>query len=123
VDVFLPNKLEALQISGMTELDHAVDELAARCGIIVVKLGSAGAVARSGEARAACKPPAVRVLDTRGAGDSFDAGVLYGYLNGWTLVDAMRLGCVCGALCASGPGISTQPTLEQALDIAKLTGK
>jgi sugar/nucleoside kinase (ribokinase family) len=120
VNVFLPNQLEALRISGMADLDHAVEALAARCGAVAVKLGSAGAAAWSGEAHETCRPPEVRVVDTRGAGDSFDAGFLYGYLNDWPLVDALRLGCACGALCASGPGISTQPTLEQALDIAQL---
>ena len=41
--------------------------------------------------------PRVPVADTVGAGDSFDAGFLYGYLNGWPLVRCLQAGCVCGS--------------------------
>ncbi|MFN2155329.1 MAG: carbohydrate kinase family protein, partial [Anaerolineae bacterium] len=51
-----------------------------------------------------------------GAGDSFDAGFLYGYLNGWSLDRALRLACACGSLSTRAPGGTTgQPTLEEAL--------
>ena len=57
----------------------------------------------------------VDVVDTVGAGDTFDAGFVYGYLQGWSLDKALKLGIVCGSLstCKSG-GLEGQPTLEQA---------
>ena len=62
----------------------------------------------------------MNIVDTIGAGDSFDAGFLYGYLNHWDLEKSLRLATVCGALSmrASG-GTAAQPTLDQALAFLK----
>ena len=58
----------------------------------------------------------VKVVDTVGAGDSFDAGFLYGYLNGWELTKSLRLAAVCGALSTqSAGGTAAQPTLAEAM--------
>ena len=40
----------------------------------------------------------VDVVDTVGAGDTFDAGFVYGYLQGWSLDKALKLGIICGSL-------------------------
>jgi sugar/nucleoside kinase (ribokinase family) len=58
----------------------------------------------------------VKVVDTVGAGDSFDAGFIYGYLNQWSLEKSLRLACVCGALSTQqAGGTHGQPTLEEAI--------
>ena len=67
-------------------------------------------------ARAA--PPPVQVVDTTGAGDSFNAGFVYGYLAGWSLERSLRLACACGALATRQPGgTNGQPTLVEALEV------
>lgn len=114
-NVFLPNEKEALSLSGEPDLDRAVDRLGSRVQTLVIKLGSQGALGvRQGEKRRVSSIP-VKVLDTVGAGDSFDAGFLYGVLNGWSLERSLRLGCVCGALSTRSPGgTAGQPSLEEA---------
>ena len=58
----------------------------------------------------------VKVIDTVGAGDTFDAGFLFGYLNQWEIKKSLRLAVVCGALSTqSAGGTMGQPTLEEAL--------
>ena len=53
--------------------------------------------------------------DTTGAGDSFDAGFVYGYTRGWPLDRTLRLACACGALATRVPGgTNGQPTLAEA---------
>lgn len=44
------------------------------------------------------------VVDTYGAGDSFAAGVTTGLAAGWTVAEAISLGCHCGAACLDGAG-------------------
>jgi sugar/nucleoside kinase (ribokinase family) len=137
-DVFLPNEAEARAIARCETLPEALEMLASLVPVVAVKLGAEGGVAYtrnlakgvahssalSGAKRDA--PPSqglfhalalpVDVVDTTGAGDSFDAGFLYGYLNGWPLDRALRLACACGSLSTRAPGGTTgQPTLEEAL--------
>ncbi|MCX8061717.1 MAG: carbohydrate kinase family protein [Anaerolineales bacterium] len=116
VDVFLPNEQEALAIAASSELSIALDVLVQRCPLVVVKRGKDGAIARrDGETVIAPALP-VRVVDTVGAGDSFDAGFLYGYLAGFPLKKSLELGIACGSLSTrAAGGVNAQPTLEEAL--------
>ena len=54
---------------------------------------------------------AVDVVDTTGAGDSFDAGFLCAWLHGEDLATAVRWGTVAGSLSTRGSGgTAGQPT-------------
>jgi sugar/nucleoside kinase (ribokinase family) len=115
VDVFLPNTQEALAIAGAPSLEKALSRLSRRIATVAVKQGSAGAIARQGDATVEDAGFHVVVADSTGAGDSFDAGFLYGYLHEWPLADALAMGCACGALSTRGPGgVETQGTLGEA---------
>lgn len=114
VDVFLPNETEALRVAGKARIDDALKELARRVPIAVIKLGAEGAVAQAGQQVARAGGFAVKVADTIGAGDSFDAGFVYGYLSGLSLSESLRIGCACGALSATKTGgTAGQPDLRQ----------
>jgi len=116
VDVFLPNEVEGPAIAGTADTGSALETLATRVPVVALKLGAQGAVARRGAEVERATPPPVRVVDTTGAGDSFDAGFIYGYLAGWPLAQTVRLACACGALATRLPGgTNGQPTLEEAL--------
>jgi sugar/nucleoside kinase (ribokinase family) len=116
VDVFMPNQTELLAIAGATDLDAALEQMARQVPLVGVKLGAQGGAARQGDqiARAAALP--VEVVDTTGAGDSFDAGLIYGYLQGWELQRTLSLACACGSLSTrAAGGTAAQPTLDEAL--------
>ena len=118
--VFLPNEAEAQALTGLADIEAAARQLASRAEIVAVKLGAAGAMACRGDeiARAAAIP--VTVADTVGAGDSFDAGFIYGFLRGWTLDACLQLGGACGSLSTRKPGgVTAQPTLGEALAALK----
>jgi sugar/nucleoside kinase (ribokinase family) len=116
VDIFLPNETELLRITRQNDVQPALDSLIARVPLIALKRGADGALARQGSATFSAESIPVEVVDTTGAGDSFDAGFIYGYLNGWDVARSLRLGCICGALStqASG-GTGAQPTLPEVL--------
>jgi sugar/nucleoside kinase (ribokinase family) len=116
VNVFLPNELEAGAITGQGDEETALAALAEHVPVVAVKLGAEGAIARRGEEIVRIAPLPVEVVDTTGAGDSFDAGFVYGYLAGWSLERTLRLGCACGSLATRQPGgTNGQPTLGEAL--------
>ncbi len=115
-NVFLPNEREVLSLTGESSVNLAVDKLESRVKTLAVKLGAEGAFGSRGGERVRVASIPVDVVDTVGAGDSFDAGFLYGYLNGWSLEKSLRLGCICGGLSIQqAGGTDGQPTLEEAL--------
>jgi sugar/nucleoside kinase (ribokinase family) len=114
VDVFMPNEQEALAILEVPNLDLALQACANRFETAVIKLGSRGSVACRGLERGSQDIFPVSVADTVGAGDSFDAGFLYAYLNEMDLQSCLVWGSMCGALSATGVGgIAAQPTVEE----------
>jgi len=115
-DVFLPNQTEALSITKASDVETAAKALGRRAKVVTIKLGADGALACQKDSIARSSSIPVDVVDTVGAGDSFDAGFLYGYLNGWTNEKSLRLACVCGALSTQqAGGTNGQPTLNEAM--------
>ncbi len=100
-DVFLPSQTEVVSGGNPREM---LDKLAQGGRIGVIKRGAAGAIGRCGEVIVEQPAFSVPVLDTTGAGDAYNAGFVYGYLQGWSLADSMTLGAVCGALSVTQRG-------------------
>ena len=116
VDVFLPNEKEALAISGLPNAEAAAKALARKSRLVAVKQGGGGALACSGDTLIHAPAVPVQFVDTVGAGDSFDAGFLYGFLNGWCLEKTLFLAAACGSLSTRRPGgTAGQPTLVEAM--------
>ncbi|WP_448593638.1 carbohydrate kinase family protein [Thermoflexus hugenholtzii] len=115
-DVFLPNAAEACALMGTPDVEVAALRLARIVRVVAVKQGAEGALGVQGEQIVRVPSLPVAVVDTVGAGDNFDAGFLYGYLQGWPLEKSLRLGTVCGSLSTrAAGGVAGQPTLEEAL--------
>lgn len=114
-DVFLPNETELMQTSYQKTVEKALEHFSS-IPTLAVKLGSKGGLAKQKDKTVTAPPLNVRVVDTTGAGDTFDAGFLYGYLNKWSLEKSLQLACACGSLSTQGiGGTAAQPTLEEAL--------
>jgi sugar/nucleoside kinase (ribokinase family) len=116
VDVFLPNENEALALTGVETVELALARLAQEGPTVAIKMGKCGAIAAHGAETVRSLAPKVKVVDTTGAGDSFDGGFLYGFLHGWSLERALNLGVACGSLSARKAGGTTaQPELDEAM--------
>ena len=98
VDVLLPNEGEACRMAKKETLDEALNELARRVPCVAVKCGSRGSVVRTAGETFVVDAVAVKALDTIGAGDSFNAGFLYGWLKGWSPDQCAYAGNITGAL-------------------------
>jgi sugar/nucleoside kinase (ribokinase family) len=115
-DVFLPNEKEALSLSRQPDIHAAAESLGSRVGALAIKLGAAGALGICNGEKAQVPSIAVNIVDTVGAGDSFDAGFVFAYLNQWDLKTALQLACICGGLSTRRPGgTDGQPDLNEAL--------
>jgi sugar/nucleoside kinase (ribokinase family) len=104
VDVFLPNETEAMAITGTKTPEQALQALTGGGKMAVIKMGAAGCIAASGGEVCRCPAFPVQVVDVTSAGDIFDAGLLYGFLNGWSLAEAIRFASACGALAVARAG-------------------
>jgi 5-dehydro-2-deoxygluconokinase len=82
---------------------------------LVLKRGARGAVLFRPD-REPREIPAfpIEVLNVLGAGDAFASGLLYGWLQGWPLERAVRMGCATGAIVVTRHGCANfMPTLPE----------
>lgn len=75
---------------------------------VVVKQGKSGCTISSQEGTIHVPGFSVKVQDTSGAGDSFDAGIIYGYLHGWSPERTGRFANAIGAVTVSKLGAGRQ---------------
>jgi len=128
VDYLLPNEREVEGLasggSGHTDARHAARTLADHGPCVVVKCGPAGAFAvpaGGGTVITALSPAsAVQVVDSVGAGDAFDAGLVAGLSQGVGLRGALRLAVAVGTLSLRVTGgRDGQPGPGEAADLAR----
>lgn len=96
-DVFFPNETEARCLTGRESPEEAAVELAKLARIAVVKCGARGAVVCSEGSSFRMPAKKARVVDTTGAGDSFNAGFLSRFVRGASLRECAKAGVAAGA--------------------------
>ncbi|MCL2364078.1 MAG: sugar kinase [Defluviitaleaceae bacterium] len=112
VDVFLPNENELMLITGKDNVEDALRYVGQFVPTIAVKCGADGAYAYQKGDIIKVDAMKITVADTVGAGDSFNGGFMYGYLNGLPMEECLKCGTTCGSLNASHHGgTAGQPNL------------
>jgi sugar/nucleoside kinase (ribokinase family) len=116
VDVFLPNETEIRGITGCKDVHEGVRLLDNGHTLVAAKLGPEGAISfcRGTSFRAGAFP--TEVVDTTGAGDSFDAGFLHAWLRRRPLQDCLHFASACGALSVRGLGGTTAQPAEEEVE-------
>lgn len=104
VDIFLPNDDEACRITGKSDPEAALDVLAARIPLVVIKCGKQGSLVQKGNQRWLVPAQPVTTVDTIGAGDTFNAGFLSAWLRGESPEACAALGNRAAALSTQRPG-------------------
>jgi sugar/nucleoside kinase (ribokinase family) len=116
-DVFLPNLAELLAITGLDDVGAAARSIVAGGTVVALKNGADGGMAWSTNGARVISPGLdVEVVDTTGAGDTFDAGFLCGWVEGLGLDECLSRAVIAGSLStrASG-GTAAQPTFDELL--------
>ncbi|WMJ86682.1 carbohydrate kinase family protein [Anaerocolumna sp. MB42-C2] len=115
INVLFMNETEAIHYGRKDSALEVIQDFSGYCEIAVAKLGKKGAIACSkGKDYTADSYP-VTAVDTTGAGDSFNAGFIYGYLKGKDIMDCLKYGNGCGALSVTKLGGNTGFPVEDEL--------
>ena len=115
-DVFMPNAMEATRLGRTSDLEDAVRTLGTRADLVVVKNGDHGAIAGGQGELHRVAGLGIAVVDTTGAGDSFDAGFLAAWLAGKPIDRALAIANACGALSTRAiGGVDAQATMDEAV--------
>jgi len=111
VSVFAPNESEAMAITGEENAQNAARALQERSrGWCIVKRGAQGSLAVGPDgAEFAVVPPEVKALDTTGAGDAFNAGIIRARLEGLPWEDAVRFATRLASTVVSRPSRNRYP--------------
>lgn len=117
--VFLATHEEATAWTGIEDpAEAAAHFLTQNPSTVVIKLGADGCLIATKERQAHIPGFPVKVRDTAGAGDSFAAACVYGYLKGFSLEDMGALANAVGGLSVSKLG--TGARLPQREEVAQL---
>lgn len=94
VDIVFANESEALAYTGKAP-HEALEEIASKCSIAVVKTGKEGSLVKKGtEVIQLLSCPVDNVLDTTGAGDFYAAGFMYGLTCGYSLEKCVQISTI-----------------------------
>ena len=118
VDYFLPNEVEAGCLTGIEDPMAAARVLGRISGgWVIVKLGKEGCVAVGAGQEHVISAPPVRVADTTGAGDAFNAGLLYALAGGTEVPVALRLATRLATTVVSRASENRYPALGELLPL------
>ena len=119
LDLLLPNRREVLALARESDPVRAAVRLAEAGPLVVVKDGANGAFAADPTAavsRAAASTSTV--VDSTGAGDTFNAAFLDAWLSGRRLTECLRRGVLAGAASVTAVGgVAGQPTATDLTDL------
>lgn len=105
VNVFIPNETELLLLTGSENLEDAIERIKPYINICVIKRGNKGSLLIHKNGRN--DMPAflnTKVVDAIGAGDSFNAGFIFQYIKGKTMIECQAFGNLTGAINTTAPG-------------------
>jgi ribokinase len=120
-DICVTGPKEMKELYGVTTPEDAADKLLSLgVRMAAVKQGEGGSLVADQETNVFCPAFPVEVVDTTGAGDSFSAGLLYGWTHELSLAAAAVLASALGALATTvyGAGLGL-PGKEAVRDLLK----
>jgi ribokinase len=127
IDILTPNETETEIIAGLavTDTESAIE--AARKLVndgvknVIVTLGKQGCTLVSAEKQQQYRAPKANAVDTTGAGDAFNGGLVYALAAGKNIDEAIEFGCKVGAYSVTSIGVV--PGLPTVKDIEEFSKK
>ncbi len=105
VDVFIPNEVELLNLTQMPDIDAAIAKVKDQCRYLVVKRSIQGSILCY-DGKIIRKEALLNknVVDTIGAGDSFNAGYIFKFIQGCPPEECQEFGNLTGAVSTTKSG-------------------
>jgi ribokinase len=117
VDIVTPNEAEFRVLAGSEDIDYGarkILEMGPRA--VVVTLGARGARVVTPEDSYSVPAPAVRAVDTTGAGDAFNGALAVALSEGEPLRQAVKFASYAGALSVTRPEVVASLPRRRELD-------
>jgi len=121
VDIFIPNEIELQKLTSQPNLDMAIDSVRNKSRYTVVKCGNKGSILCY-ENKKIRKESFLNnnVVDTIGAGDSFNAGYISKFVKGRSPEECQIFGNLTGAVSTTrSGGTHAFKNYENVMEIAK----
>jgi ribokinase len=103
---------DAAQLGEVPPLEVAQKLLETGVRIVLITMAGEGCLALQGSQVVRVRAPSVHVVDGCGAGATFSAGFIYGYLMGWDLERSARFATAAASLKVTRPGLQMFPIGE-----------
>ncbi len=121
VDIFLPNEAELINLTKENDIEKALNKIEKSANTVVVKAGGKGSVLfEDGKISEAPAFLNENVVDAIGAGDSFDAGFIFKFVQGEPLAACQQFANLCGAVnTTAAGGTAAFENYDSVMKIAK----
>jgi len=105
-DYFLPNQDEARILTGKEDPESQAEVFLKYNPemVVVITMGREGALIRTKDKVIRSKVYKVDIVDPSGGGDAFDAGFIFGILQGWNLEKTLQFASAMGASAVTAIG-------------------
>jgi len=122
-ELLLPSEREPQIITGIDSLEEACRALLqGRAKLVAFKRGRDGATIFTREEEFTVSPFKVHEVDPTGAGDCYDAAIIYGLLQGWDIKRTARFANGAGAIAVTRQGaMAATATLEEVEEFMRKT--
>jgi len=108
VDVLLPNEQELIHLTGKTDLASALEAVAFSSNMVIIKRGNKGSLCfRQGKQIQQEPFLNQQVVDAIGAGDSFNAGFIFKFIQKRPVEECLVFGNLMGAVNTTAAGGTT----------------
>lgn len=113
-DILLINEMELLISTQEESFEKAVEKISSKVEILVVKRSTNGSYIKKGDEEYNIGIFKVDTVDTTGAGDAYNAGFLYGYIEGYSIEDSGIIGSYIAAQSTTQTGATEAiPTINE----------
>ena len=114
VDLLFCNDDEALEYTGVDQVEDALKILKQQAKQVVITLGKQGALGFDGQTLHTIEPFNVKAVDTNGAGDMFAGAFMFAITNGLSWADAGKLASYASAHLVTqfGPRLKPEAVKE-----------